>query len=429
MSEFDPLLQRQLRKVGLTEPDQVPTVEQLRDLLGRINSFYLKSAEDRDLLTRSLELSTNEMGELHRQLAGERDRLEQVVIAVSDALGVFGELSRERSQSDERTGTIESSIQVAKRKFTARLTELVGSDGAPTDWNTGHTSATRSVFAIRRSFLSLADQLGELLSQTAHVAAIREQLEVARVVQQMLVPDSSEIDTPSVSVAATFEPAAVCGGDWWTAHPLEGGRMLVVIGDVTGHGISSAILTGVARAACDLGRASVPGDRLTPDRILVAMNAAIFGAARRRFMMTCAAGVLDPARGVMHVANAGHGFPYLVRQGQARPLVVRGSPLGASEVGEYGVVEVPIERGDTVVWYTDGVIECEGPSGDQFSERRLRALCGALDGQPPTEMRSRLLAELNTFRGGKAATDDLTFVFSRIEAGRMPSADTPNGNS
>ncbi len=84
-------------------------------------------------------------------------------------------------------------------------------------------------------------------------------------VQQMLVPAKDVIVRPFVRLAGHFHPASECGGDWWTAHDLPDQKVLTVIGDVTGHGIASAIITGAAKAACDLARTFTSG-RITPGR-------------------------------------------------------------------------------------------------------------------------------------------------------------------
>src|SRR5262245_52532602 len=88
--ELDPLLLRQLRKSGILDPEQLPpTPEAFRDLLQRVNDEYRRAREDRDLLTRSLDLSTNEMEILRTRLEQDRDRLLAVVTSIGDALGLF----------------------------------------------------------------------------------------------------------------------------------------------------------------------------------------------------------------------------------------------------------------------------------------------------------------------------------------------------
>ncbi len=176
----------------------------------------------------------------------------------------------------------------------------------------------------------------QLLHDTAEKASLKKQLEVARAVQQMLVPSEDVIERRPCGSPAHFQPAAECGGDWWTFHDLPDGRLLTVVGDVTGHGISSAIITGAAKAACDVVR-TFAREQLSPAQLLRVMNCSIFEAGQQKFLMTCAACIFDPAAGSLTLANAGHPFPYLVRNNAIRQLAAQGEPLGAASSAEYHV--------------------------------------------------------------------------------------------
>lgn len=424
MIDLDPVLARQLKKLTLEALDHPPDLEAFTVLIQRVNETYKRSKDDRDLLARSLDLSTAEMTALHSKLSEQRDKMEQVVIAVSDALSVFHDIARVKTGQDSPDVT--SMLSRAKRRFATKMAELFGQDAAPS-WEgssdtsgssgsigtSGSLSNSKSIDGIRKSFLALADQLAGLLQETAQVAAMRKELEVAGAVQQMLLPPDDTIDRKFLRLAASFQPAAECGGDWWTAHDLADGRMLVVIGDVTGHGISSAIITGAAKGACDVAR-HVSKGHLEADSLLEMMNGAIAEAGKQRFMMSAQAVIFDPERRKLTMANAGHGFAFLVRGGSLRPIVARGSPLGSTARAEYPVVQVDLERDDMVVLYTDGVTECEAPSGEQYSEKRFRLLCGEISSREPRDARTEILRALRTFRGDRPMIDDITFVIVRI---------------
>ncbi|MCB9686578.1 MAG: serine/threonine-protein phosphatase [Alphaproteobacteria bacterium] len=415
MNDLDPVLSRQLRKLSLDALDHPPDLAAFQALIRRINDSYKRYGEDRDLLSRSLELSTQEMTTLHSQLQEQRDKMEQVVIAVGDALSVFYDIAREKTDSGTGSSDVTGMLTLAKRRFASRMSELFGAEQAASSWEeaTLATHSHASIEGIRRSFLGLADQLASLLQQTVQVAAIRKELEVAGAVQQMLLPFEDTLSRPHLLLAASFVPAAECGGDWWTAHDLPDGRTLVLIGDVTGHGASSAIVTGVAKGACDVARRLL-GPSLEPDQLLTSINAAIYEAGKQRYMMSALAAVVDADGRGMTVANAGHAFPYLVRRRELQQLVVRGSPLGAVADAEFHSTRVALERDDTLVFFTDGVTECEAPDGSQFSDRRLRQLCGDLSHLAPPDIRTEILRSLQRFRGSQPALDDVTFVIGRV---------------
>src|SRR5205085_8451616 len=110
---------------------------------------------------------------------------------------------------------------------------------------------------------------------------LEKELELARTIQETLVPTADLIERGPIKVAGHFQPATQCGGDWWAVHDLPGDKVLIIIGDVTGHGVPAAMITAAAKAACDVGRA-LEGPRLTPGRLLELMNGAIFESARRK---------------------------------------------------------------------------------------------------------------------------------------------------
>jgi hypothetical protein len=258
-----------------------------------------------------MELSTAEMDALRTRIEGQRDQLRSIVDAIGDALGIFGSIVQHDTDAN---ADVTAGLVTAKHAFSARLASIFGDDGA---------SESSQFSGVHSNLVNLADQLIRLLSATAEQASMKKELEVARVVQALLVPPEDRIDCGFVQVAGWFQPASECGGDWWSLYRLPGGRVLTLVGDVTGHGISSAIITGAAKAACDLA-CQVTEGRLTPGDLLRMMNAAIHETARRQIMMTCTASMFDPATKTLSIANAGHHFPYQVRGNALRPLVAHG---------------------------------------------------------------------------------------------------------
>jgi phosphoserine phosphatase RsbU/P len=407
MTEIDPLLARQLKRIGLTDPSRPPDAAMWAKALARISDHYRHVADDRNLLARSLELSTGEMSELHRRLSDERDRLRSLVIAIGDALTVFHEAAHARADLDAKTGSgATGSIDTAKRRFSSRLEELFPLSGATVE-------PDDVVSEIRDNFLHLGDRLVHLLSETAEKASLKKQLEVARAVQQMLVPEGDVIERPFVRIAGHFQPAAECGGDWWTVHDMQDGKILTVIGDVTGHGISSAIITGAAKAACDLARTFTAG-RLSAASLLEMMNVSIHEAAKEKLMMTAAATIFDPVASTLSIANAGHPFPFLVRQGVVHTLVSRGAPLGAAAATQYQAVDFDVMPGDAVLWFTEGVTECENAAREQFSEKRLRTLLQSTAAAGPVALRDAVVSAVAAFRSGHPLADDVTLVAAGI---------------
>ena len=397
-TNLDPVLLRQLKKAGLLEPTATPGPEVWTKFLAAVNDYYRHLNDDRALLTRSMELSTGEMDELRIRVEAQRDQLSDIVNAIGDALGLFGGIIAQdlAAAPDSKTG-----LEVAKSEFRARLAAIFAEDTSAGDSNT--------ISGIRTNLVNLADQLIRLLSETAERASIKKELEVARAVQNLLVPSEDVMERPFLSIAGHFQPASECGGDWWAVYDLPDNRVLTLVGDVTGHGISSAIITGAAKAACDLARHVTKG-RLSPSDLLGMMNAAIHETGRRQIMMTCVASMFDPQQRTLTVANAGHHFPLYLKDGQLKSLVAQGQPLGASADSVYEPVVVPFAPNDVLVWFTDGVVECENDWGEQFSEKRLRAVCQRVANTGARGIRDAVVAAVSAHMQGRAQMDDITLV-------------------
>ena len=397
---FDPVLLRQLKKAGLVEPGVAPSPESWARFLAAVNDHYRHLNDDRSLLTRSMELSTAEMEELRRRSDDQRDQLKAIIDVIGDALGLFGGIVHEDADASSMTGELEA----AKSAFRTRLQSVFATDDEGTDQISG----------IRTNLLNLADQLIRLLSETAERASVKKELEVARAVQNLLVPAEDFMDRPNMQIAGHFQPASECGGDWWGVYDLPDGRILTLVGDATGHGISSAIITGAAKAACDLA-VNITEGKLSPSDLLKMMNSAIHETARRQIMMTCIVGMFDPARGTLTVANAGHHFPYHVRDGVLRPIMVQGQPLGASATSTYESVTVSVASSDVFVWFTDGIVECENDNGEQFSEKKLHAVCQRTSRDGARAVRDAVVDAVAGFRSQKPQADDMTLVVTSLK--------------
>ena len=395
---LDPLLQRQLRRAGIVAAVGPQTPTEWEALLRAVNEHYLHSNQDRELMNRTLEMSSNEAEHLRSRVEGERDRLLAMVAAIGEALGHFGELLHEDTNSA-------SQVAAAKSRFAAQLQTILR-DSRIND----HTN---EVSVIRTNMVRLADQLLAVLSAARDRASVRKELEVAGAVQQLLVPGHSEIERAGIRVVGYCEPAAECGGDWWTFEDLANQRVLTMSGDVSGHGASAAIITGVAKAACDLAIEVTQG-QISAGDLLGLMNATLFRVARRQLMMTCVATVFEPATRTLTVANAGHPFPILIRSGVIHPLIAEGSPLGAAAVSNYAPITVQAEIGDVMVCFTDGIVEAENRQGEQFTEKRLRAVAQRAAASGAVAVRDAIVTAVNMFRDNQPASDDMSFVVLSI---------------
>lgn len=278
--------------------------------------------------------------------------------------------------------------------------------------------STDEIGNLGENFNFMADQLTILLQQTAEKATLEKELEVARTIQETLVPPHDPVEKGGFRFAGYFQPASQCGGDWWTWHEMVGDKILIVIGDVTGHGVPSAMITAAAKAACDVAR-SVHGDNIDPAQLLEIMNSAIYQSAKRKFVMTCFASTIDVKRRTITYANAGHNFPYLYRAaegggGEFGSLMIRGNRLGDLKESKYEVKTTDLQSGDLLVWYTDGIVECESSSGEEYGEKRFRASVRRAAALDAGEIRDAVVTDAANFFGDTVRKDDITLVIGKI---------------
>lgn len=241
---------------------------------------------------------------------------------------------------------------------------------------------------------------------------IANELRVASLIQQTLLP-KSEPDLPGYDIAAFYKPAREVGGDFYDFLELEDGRLGLIIGDVTDKGVPAAMVMATTRTLlrASAQRFDSPGD------VLERVNEVLVPDIPPNMFVTCMYAILDPDSGRLHYANAGHDLPYRRRRRIAEELRATGMPLGLMPGMGYEEKEVFIEEGDTVLFYSDGLVEAHAPDREMFGFPRLQGLVGAhrSGGASLVEF---LLSELSRFTGdGWEQEDDITLVtLERSEA-------------
>ncbi|MEL6181133.1 MAG: SpoIIE family protein phosphatase [Myxococcota bacterium] len=282
-------------------------------------------------------------------------------------------------------------------------------------------STQDEIGVLAAHFNHMADRIEGLLSDTATKMALEKELEVARIIQETLLPEQGEVLAHgAVTFAGAFRPASTCGGDFWTHAELSGHRLLLAVGDVTGHGVPSAMITAACKSGLDT-LMSVTGGKLNVSGLMEELNTTIHAAAQRSFFMTFFAVVIDPQQRVLHFANAGHNFPIVVRRQpdggwRSRALVARGNRLGDVLGSHYDAQTIQVSAGDLLCLYTDGVTEYRNKEGKEFGERRLRRLLerAAREQMDPKETVHLVMTEVETFGGSEVQEDDITLVIAHF---------------
>lgn len=218
---------------------------------------------------------------------------------------------------------------------------------------------------------------------------------------------------PDFTVAVHFRPAeGVLAGDWYEALALPGGNVGLCVGDVAGHGATSAI---VALRARDL---AVAGLRLgsSPDEALALISESLHDDESETFV-TCFVAVIEPD-GRLCYANGGHPAPFLLAgpHSDALPLGPTGPLLGPLP-GLWESVEVQLEERSTLVVYTDGVVEAAGSDGEEYGSDRLRHVVARAGAGGARAVIDEFQKDFTSFDPGRSR-DDVTVVALTVKETR-----------
>ncbi|HXO20517.1 MAG TPA: SpoIIE family protein phosphatase, partial [Thermoanaerobaculia bacterium] len=252
------------------------------------------------------------------------------------------------------------------------------------------------VGSLQRSFNQMAANLETLVATSAQKEVLEKELAIARDLQKSLIPG----DLPSgdaVEFATLFEPSAAIGGDYFDILRLDDRRLAVIIADVSGHGLSTGLRMAMIKAALLI----LVQEATDPEEILRRLDSVVRSDAESRFFVTATLSLVDFTNGSLEITNAGHPPTYLLRDGQVEEIVLPGSPLGG--MGRtYGRRTLRLEKGDLVVWLSDGLIEATDAAGEPFGYDAVVAALAGAAGRPasPMEVRNRLLAAVERHAGG-----------------------------
>jgi phosphoserine phosphatase RsbU/P len=248
--------------------------------------------------------------------------------------------------------------------------------------------------------------------QRAYEALDRE-LKIVADIQRSLLP--AELPCiPTLDLAAFYQPSHRAGGDYYDFFPLPDGKWGIFVGDVSGHGTPAAVLMAVTHCIAH----TCPGPPTPPGKILAYLNhqlVARYTNGNGSFV-TAFYAIYDPASHELIYASAGHNPPRLKRCQDGTLMIldrVNDLPLGVAEGVVYEEAVERLQKGDQIIFYTDGITEAHSPTGELFGTDRLDTVLEQCSLQAAALLES-LLQSVREFAAGRPALDDQTIIVARV---------------
>jgi sigma-B regulation protein RsbU (phosphoserine phosphatase) len=259
----------------------------------------------------------------------------------------------------------------------------------------------------------------QTLERDLQLGEIQKELEVARRMQLSILPAGFP-NSASFRVSARYVPMTSVAGDFYDFIVADDKHAGLLIADVSGHGVPAALIASMVKLAASSQRANAAD----PARLLAGMNAALCGNTQEQFV-TAAYVHLDSISGTLRYSAAGHPPMLLLRRGEVMGISENGLMLAAFDYASYTNAERPMETGDRLLLYTDGVIEAANAEGDQFGQDALSAVLRQTAELPPAAASDQIVSAVQ--RWSASQDDDLTVLICDYIPGRLESSSTKDG--
>ncbi len=243
-------------------------------------------------------------------------------------------------------------------------------------------------------------------------ARIAEQVRLAGLIQRRMVPEKAP-DIPGLDISAIYIPCFDIGGDLYDFIKISDSRLIIAIADVIGKGIPAAIMMSMFRGAMRAYTDSQSGlDNIK--NIIERLNRLACGECSNGEFITLFYAILDVEKGTITYCNCGHEPTLLIRKGKIIELDKGGLVLGVEAQPEYEIETVNLANGDSLLFYTDGLIDATNFEDDLWGIDRMLEPAIKFSGNPPGQMIKNILAYRRRFVGLARQIDDTSIIVARI---------------
>ena len=257
-------------------------------------------------------------------------------------------------------------------------------------------------------------EYADMVRESQEQAVLRREIQIAKEVQEKLLPCES-VKIEGLNYVGTCRPARYVGGDYFDFIKRGEKKLGLAIGDISGKGVYAALLMASLQATLRI-HADIHGDDI--ERMGAEVNRHIFSSTDEGRFATLFYGLFDMGSRELSYINAGHNPPMLFRPGkggtEVTKLTATGMLMGISPETKFGKVTVPLQRGDVLVVYSDGITEAISESEEFYGEERLKDLIRPIADRSPAIISEAVFSDLAIFTGERPQSDDITLIVLRV---------------
>jgi phosphoserine phosphatase RsbU/P len=293
-----------------------------------------------------------------------------------------------------------------------------------------HFPSHDQLSALGEAFDGMTASVQRLMQESQERMRLQSELDIAREVQRQLFPQSAP-KVPGLDLYGVCKAARSVSGDYYDFLRLDEHRVGLVLGDVSGKGISAALLMAAIQSALRAQFYEGFTEGQTPTlthfstaRVVERLNRQLYASTPLEKYVTFFFAVYDDRTRQLSYTNAGHLPPLLFRGGKVDQLRTGGTVVGLFPSATYEVGEIRLEPNDLLLSYTDGITEPENSFGEEFGESRLLGVVTGMLNATPEALATEIYRSVNDWTGSPELQDDMTLLVAR--AWPEPSARAPS---
>jgi len=267
---------------------------------------------------------------------------------------------------------------------------------------------------LGESFNLMTGSISGLIEEQKQRQRLENEISIAREVQNQLFPKRLP-SVPGVEVEAICKAARSVSGDYYDFIQLTPTHIAVAIADISGKGISAALLMASLQAALRSQLLMVGSEHLGTDELVSRLNKHLVRNTADDRFATFFICVYDSETRTLRYTNAGHLPSFLLSQNHAVRLDKGGMVLGVYEESEYEENSLMVPRDAVLVGYSDGLVEPENVYGEEFGIRRLQEAAVRVQGAPPSSVALSLMTAAEEWAGSAEQADDMTVIVARMK--------------